>query len=84
MDATRTRRTRDRARQGWYACYRQLRFARYLGFADGLDTPVSAATVVQLSFRARATIGLRLDPTPTASSAPLSARYPHSVAVAAQ
>ena len=35
MDATRTRRTRDRARQGWYARYRQWRFARYLGFADG-------------------------------------------------
>ncbi|MHB1560455.1 MAG: hypothetical protein ACYC61_23630 [Isosphaeraceae bacterium] len=33
MDATRTRRTRDRARQGRYARYRQWRFARYLGFA---------------------------------------------------
>jgi hypothetical protein len=35
MDATRARRTRDRARQGWYASYRQWRFARYLGFIDG-------------------------------------------------
>ena len=35
MDATRARRTRDRARQGWYARYRQWRFARYLGFAVG-------------------------------------------------
>ena len=33
MDATRSRRTRDQARQGWYARYRQWRFARYLGFA---------------------------------------------------
>jgi hypothetical protein len=33
MDATRTRRTRDRARQAWYARYRQQRFARFLGFA---------------------------------------------------
>jgi hypothetical protein len=35
MDATRARRTRDQARQGWYARYRQWRFARYLGFAVG-------------------------------------------------
>jgi hypothetical protein len=33
MDATRARRTRDRARQRWYARHRQLRFARFLGFA---------------------------------------------------
>jgi hypothetical protein len=32
MDATRTRRTRDRARQAWYARHRQWRFARFLGF----------------------------------------------------
>jgi hypothetical protein len=32
MDATRKRRTRDRARQAWYARCRQLRFARFLGF----------------------------------------------------
>jgi hypothetical protein len=31
MDATRPRRTRDRARQQWYAVQRQRRFARYLG-----------------------------------------------------
>jgi hypothetical protein len=35
MDATRARRTRDRARQKWYARYRQLRFARFLGFPSG-------------------------------------------------
>ena len=33
MDATRPRRTRDRARQGWYARHRQRRFARFLGFS---------------------------------------------------
>ena len=33
MDGTRRRRTRDRARQKWYARCRQQRFARFLGFA---------------------------------------------------
>jgi hypothetical protein len=32
MDATRPRRTRDSARQRWYALARRLRFARLLGF----------------------------------------------------
>jgi hypothetical protein len=32
MDATRARRTRDQARQLWYARHRQVRFARFLGF----------------------------------------------------
>jgi hypothetical protein len=32
MDATRTRRTRDAARQRWYATCRCRRFARLLGF----------------------------------------------------
>jgi DNA-directed RNA polymerase specialized sigma24 family protein len=32
MDATRSRRTRDRARQAWYAGQRQRRFARFLAF----------------------------------------------------
>lgn len=41
MDATRARRTRDRARQGWYARYRQWRFARYLGFGEGIEPPVA-------------------------------------------
>jgi hypothetical protein len=31
MDATRPRRTRDRARQQWYAGQRQRRFARSMG-----------------------------------------------------
>ena len=40
MDATRRRRTRDRARQEWYARERQRRFARFLGFlSDGTEAP---------------------------------------------
>jgi hypothetical protein len=35
MDATRRRRTRDRARQQWYAHERRRRFARFMGFASG-------------------------------------------------
>jgi hypothetical protein len=35
MDATRKRRTKDRARQAWYAGCRQRRFARFLGFGGG-------------------------------------------------
>ncbi len=49
MDATRRRRTRDRARQRWYAHERRRRFARFLGFtpsapqtpcADSSQAPV--------------------------------------------
>ena len=32
MDATRSRRRRDPARQTWYASHRQRRFARFMGF----------------------------------------------------
>ncbi|WP_422931465.1 hypothetical protein [Singulisphaera sp. PoT] len=32
MDATITRRTKDQARQGWYAQERRIRFARFLNF----------------------------------------------------
>jgi hypothetical protein len=32
MDGTRPRRTRDAARQRWYAAHRCRRFARMLGF----------------------------------------------------
>ena len=42
MDATRTRRTRDRARQTWYAQCRQKRFARFLGFASGTPATIQA------------------------------------------
>ncbi|MEO6808177.1 MAG: hypothetical protein ABI353_03580 [Isosphaeraceae bacterium] len=43
MDATRTRRTRDRTRQLWYARYRQQRFARFLGFTQSISTEGKAA-----------------------------------------
>jgi hypothetical protein len=39
MDATRRRRTKDRARQQWYARQRQRRFARFLGFGTGAAAP---------------------------------------------
>ena len=32
VDGRRSRRTKDQARKAWYAYYRQLRFARWLGF----------------------------------------------------
>jgi hypothetical protein len=32
VDARRSRRTKDQARKAWYAYYRQVRFARWLGF----------------------------------------------------
>ena len=32
MDACRSRRTKDQSRKAWYAYYRQVRFARWLGF----------------------------------------------------
>ncbi len=58
MDATRTRRTRDRARQGWYACYRQYRFARYLGFPVGPEGPIVGATTAwRPSSKGRPAIG---------------------------
>jgi hypothetical protein len=85
MDATRNRRTRDRARQGWYARYRQCRFARYLGFADGPEAPLAVAAACQLSLKDRMTIGHRHG---TASAGPHAAipashGYVHSLAVAA-
>lgn len=53
MDATRARRTRDRARQGWYARYRQWRFARYLGFGEGVESPVYGSAAVRSSLKDR-------------------------------
>jgi hypothetical protein len=40
MDATRSRRTRDRARQKWYASRRQRRFARFMGVAPSSQAPI--------------------------------------------
>jgi len=39
MDATRPRRIRDSARQGWFARWRSVRFPRHLGFS-----PTAAAS----------------------------------------
>jgi hypothetical protein len=33
VDARRSRRTKDQTRKAWYAYYRQVRFARWRGFA---------------------------------------------------
>ena len=60
MDATRARRTRDRARQGWYAGYRQVRFARYLGFAGGLEVSLFRVTAGRAPIKPLSTIGPRL------------------------
>ena len=42
MDATRPRRIRDSARQGWYARWRSLRFARHFGFSPTAAAPKPA------------------------------------------
>jgi hypothetical protein len=42
VDGTRARRTRDKARQAWYARHRQRRFARFLGFDDRARDPASS------------------------------------------
>ena len=50
MDGTRSRRTLDRARQGWYSYWRSVRFARYLGFVN--PTALRAAGSLQTATRA--------------------------------
>jgi hypothetical protein len=42
MESHRSRRTRDQARKAWYAYYRQVRFARWLGFVKGDADPIRA------------------------------------------
>ena len=44
MDASRSRRTRDRARQEWYARHRQRRFARFLGFVKSDEPETRSAS----------------------------------------
>jgi len=66
MDATRARRTRDRARQAWYARHRQRRFARFPGFPRAVPTECKATP----SHR------------PTASPASTAARFGRPRAVA--
>ncbi len=41
MDATRPRRTRNSARQNWYAHWRSVRFARHMGFRTPTEAPQS-------------------------------------------
>ena len=45
MDATRPRRTRDCARQQWYAGQRQRRFARFMGAVAVFGTPVKPTVI---------------------------------------
>jgi hypothetical protein len=47
MDATRRRRTRDRARRHWYARERQRRFARFMGFASAVTDATLADRAVK-------------------------------------
>jgi hypothetical protein len=42
VDARRSRRTKDQTRKAWYAYYRQVRFARWLGFAKVDADPTRA------------------------------------------
>ena len=52
MDATRPRRTRDRARQQWYASRRQWRFARFMGVAVDPSSVQPARTALQQTGKA--------------------------------
>jgi hypothetical protein len=49
MDATRPRRTRDRARQQWYASQRQRRFARFMGVTVLVTSVKSSVSTLQQS-----------------------------------
>ena len=84
MDATRARRTRDQARQGWYARYRQCRFARYLGFADGPEATLPVVAAYRLSLKDRTT-GPCQGRTPLGrdSMSPTAHRHDRAVALAA-
>jgi hypothetical protein len=42
VDARRSRRTKDQTRKAWYAYYRQVRFARWLGFVKVDADPIKA------------------------------------------
>jgi hypothetical protein len=49
MEAHRSRRTKDRSRKAWYAYYRQVRFARWLGFLKVDGDPIKAYRGVGVS-----------------------------------
>jgi hypothetical protein len=53
MEATRPRRTRDRARQQWYASQRRWRIARFMGVVAVVRSSVKpAATALQQTGKA--------------------------------
>jgi hypothetical protein len=86
MDGTRARRTRDRARQGWYARHRQWRFARFLGFPVGPEAPIAGLSVVRSpSGKDRPTIVMYPSITPIGPDAtsPATPPYVGSLMVAA-
>jgi hypothetical protein len=49
VDGRRSRRTKDQTRKAWYAYYRQVRFARWLGFVKGDADPIRAYRGVGIS-----------------------------------
>ena len=53
MDATRARRTRDRARQMWYSGYRQWCFARFMGFPSPITAHRGDIVFSKLLFASR-------------------------------
>jgi hypothetical protein len=83
MDATRARRTRDRARQGWYARHRQWRFARYLGFVVG-PAPITAVIAVPVCLKNPMAIGPGLELAPICSTALTTDRHSIALTVAAR
>jgi hypothetical protein len=80
MDATRLRRTRDRARQQWYAGQRQWRFARFMGVVAVVGTPVKPSVIaLQQEGKTGETAPRPASPPlcnrPTESSTALAARH---------
>lgn len=53
MDARRSRRTKDATRKAWYAFYRQVRFARWLGSVKIDGDLIRAYRMVVISNRVR-------------------------------
>ena len=85
MDATRARRTRDRARQGWYARHRQWRFARFLGFPVGPEARIVGISVSRSpSNQDRPAIGMYpgLPPIGPGATSPTAQPYVGSLMVA--
>ena len=53
MDARRSRRTKDQTRKNWYAYYRQVRFARWLGFVKVDGDPTRAYRTIVIANRVK-------------------------------